>query len=223
MPQPKALVYPGKSRRQVLAVLAGGGLGALLGWPVEDENLAASRRKKHCPKGKKHFGKYCISNLLCCTDADCLPCQSCNPTLSQCDSLEPLCRPCDTIICDPANTLVCKKPDVCWPGDKPTDCGGVCKDTKTDSDNCGVCGNVCKDGRVCTAGHCECPPDRRCCFYGSGASFVSLCCPSQQSCGDGVCIPWACNSGDILCGGGCCKPGDPCSFSPECQLGGHCP
>ena len=42
--------------------------------------------------------------------------------------------------------LVCAAPTV--------NCGGVCRNTQTDANNCGSCGNACPAGQVCTAGAC---------------------------------------------------------------------
>jgi hypothetical protein len=36
-----------------------------------------------------------------------------------------------------------------------TECGGLCFDTRSDSENCGMCGNACPAGEVCSAGTCE--------------------------------------------------------------------
>lgn len=71
-------------------------------------------------------------------------------------------------------------------------CGGVCVDTTTSSDNCGVCGHVCSAGRSCTAGAC------------ASGWITSATAPSDQE-RAGACGVWA---GDrVFIWGGAMLPG----------------
>jgi hypothetical protein len=40
-------------------------------------------------------------------------------------------------------------------GSGQTNCGGVCRNTSNDGNNCGVCGKVCPSGQACIAGACS--------------------------------------------------------------------
>jgi hypothetical protein len=87
-----------------------------------------------------------------------------------------------------------------------TDCGsGICRDTTTDSANCGQCNHVCDSNQQCVNGQCKC-------ITPCGAD----CCPPGKVCQNGQCV---CPVGLEACGEVCCLPDtccdDRCMLSPD--------
>lgn len=100
-----------------------------------------------------------------------------------------------------------------------TQCGDVCSDTQTDSENCGGCGKLCPSAEVCVKGACvtECPSGDTLCTAGDSGAGTCVntrsdnhncgschhSCPTGQVCSSGVCNS-TCGSmaeGQTLCGG----------------------
>lgn len=91
----------------------------------------------------------------------------------------------------------------CQPGS--TNCGGVCRDTSIDPDNCGACGTVCPSGQQCRGGACVaciCQP-------GCGAGEVRC---------NGVCVSTQTNTAHCGACGNACASGETCS-NGTCQGG----
>lgn len=124
----------------------------------------------------------------------------------------------------------------CGPG--ITACDGVCVDTTTDPENCGMCAKACAAGEVCVSGTCslECPGGSTkcgtaCVDTANDPMNCGMCgkaCAAGEVCAAGDCA-LVCSGGTTLCGtdcvdttldpahcGGCdmpCDPGEVCANS----------
>jgi len=75
---------------------------------------------------------------------------------------------------------------------------GLCSDTSSDPQNCGMCGKVCQSGSNCVASACTCLPNRPDC---AGTGLVCNLVKDNDNCG-------ACGTvctGGMTCKGGTCK------------------
>jgi hypothetical protein len=76
-------------------------------------------------------------------------------------------------------------------------CGGICKDTSNDPNNCGACFNVCPPGVPCRNGTCGCLPGQilcsgRCINTSSDPNNCGACgnvCGPGHTCQNGACVP----------------------------------
>ena len=128
------------SRREAIRRLGGGLAGAVLASLGSGRAWSAPAPNSHCedfcrskcgihPGGGNAFGK-CVSSCEACV----------NRTGGQLPCLCPA---------SPGGDVVC-----CTGGQ--TCCSGICKDTSTDSNNCGACGHACTGYRVvCCSGTCS--------------------------------------------------------------------
>ncbi|MFN8593701.1 MAG: pentapeptide repeat-containing protein [Thermomicrobiales bacterium] len=101
---------------------------------------------------------------------------------------------CDTILPSGKKAIVCGKNETC--------CNGICVNTRTDPDNCGVCGRGCGVCQGCAGGACEDLPDGL--FDCTGQPLVpfgptnycqaGLCTASNQT---GICDGGQCNCGPL--------------------------
>ncbi len=107
-------------------------------------------------------------------------------------------------------------------------CGGLCKDTASDPNNCGVCGHACAPGTACVSGVCAaCTPNTcsglgfTCGSASDGCGGTLNCgsCPSGQTCAGGACLsctPSTCAGLGLSCG----SASDGCGGMLSC---GACP
>ncbi|WP_437784086.1 MXAN_6577-like cysteine-rich protein [Sorangium sp. So ce1097] len=105
-------------------------------------------------------------------------------------------------------------------------CDGVCVDTSSDQDHCGVCGVACEDGQTCVAGACVgCDEGQTACGDGcfdlqSDVEHCGSCnsaCEDGQTCEDGVCQDdGECASGRTECGGECVDTSSDPAHCGEC-------
>jgi len=133
------------SRRQALKTLAASTLGGIFTFSGLGRAFA---REKHCERGETNCFGRCV-NLKS------------NP--NHCGSCSRFCASGQTCVngsCTCSQSSDCPPDQVCTNGmcascpSGLTDCGGVCKNTNTDPNNCGSCNNVCPPTYVCSGGMC---------------------------------------------------------------------
>ena len=196
-------VMAARSRRAVVAGLAGGALAAVFAWRGGGEVAAACRR----------VGEPCGRDEQCCfgrcEDGLC-PAGACRRVSEPCDRDEQCCfGPCEDGLC-PAGRCrrggeSCRRVEYC--------CHGLCEDD-------GRC--PCRAGRARVGGACcpvdriyaECPKRYRChdnrnyCCAGEDVA-PSFCCPGRRACGDVCCVP-----------GDRCDRNNSCRYDDEGPNGG---
>jgi Cys-rich repeat protein len=143
----------------------------------------------HACTAKMPNGGSCTANNMCSSGV----CSTSSHTCVQCNADSD---------CSAGN--VCKA-NQCVPGCASglTSCGGVCVDTKSSNNNCGVCGNACGVGLACRSGTCG-PPT--CTSNADCTSLPGTICDTQLP--SGLCVPQ--NSG---------LQGFPCNNNADCQSG----
>jgi len=121
----------------------------------------------------------------------------------------------ECVACGAAGQPACTSGSTCAAG--LTNCGGVCRDTRSDEAHCGLCGMACVAGRSCSEGVCCAAGQRNCSgicrdLLGDDAHCggCGTSCTSQQRCVMGACA--ACGAMGAPC----------CSQSPACAMGLTC-
>jgi hypothetical protein len=121
----------------------------------------------------------------------------------------------ECVACGAAGQPACTSGATCAAG--LTNCGGVCRDTRSDEAHCGLCGMACVAGRSCSEGVCCAAGQRNCggiCrdLLGDDAHCggCGTSCTSQQRCVMGACA--ACGAMGAPC----------CGQSPACAMGLTC-
>jgi hypothetical protein len=97
-----------------------------------------------------------------------------------------------------------------------TNCGGVCRDTSNDRDNCGACGRVCATGQICLAGFCRVLETPVTC--GSGLLNCNGSCRDVRldDANCGACGT-VCAMGQTCTAGRCVAPQPPPASTPTCR------
>ena len=115
---------------------------------------------------------------------------------------------CDTILPNGKPAIVCGVNETC--------CDGICVNTRSDAENCGVCGNTCGVCQGCAGGVCEDLPDGL--FDCDGQPLV----PADSRPGfcvtsDGLCTA---TTRTGICDGGTCNCGPLGSYDAEANVCG---
>ena len=96
-----------------------------------------------------------------------------------------------------------------------TNCGGCCRDLRSNENHCGECDNRCRAGETCCRGRCvDLQTNRRHCGRCGHA------CRTDQVCAEGTC---RCPGGVPECGGVCCAAGQTCPAGTCVTPGQACP
>jgi hypothetical protein len=125
------------------------------------------------------------------TGPTCIP--HCGPCTSSIGSPTGCAHTCTTIDCNSQRQSCSGCVGPCKGGQF---CGGICRDTRSDPNNCGACGNICSGGAACSSGVCACPPgltgcNGACTDTSTDPNNCGACgttCSASQACCNGACV-----------------------------------
>jgi hypothetical protein len=113
---------------------------------------------------------------------------------------------CDTILPNGKRAIVCGVNETC--------CDGICVNTRTDPDNCGVCGRTCGVCQGCAGGTCEDLPDG---LFDCNRTPLVPAEDRQGFCRSGLCTA---TTRTGICDGGMCNCGPLSTYDPEANVCG---